>query len=56
MVAFERRLRRVEQLSDGVSDFYDCATRSWPGIRVKKGKTEQQFDAHNCNDYPPLHN
>ena len=50
MVSFERRLRKVEQRSDGVSDFYDCASCLWPGARVDKGHTDkakQEFDTHN---------
>ena len=50
MASFERRLRKVEQRFDGVSDFYDCASCLWPGARVDKGHTDkakQEFDTHN---------
>lgn len=46
-------------MSDGVSDYYDCEACLWPGVTVEKGEKDEaqrEFDAHNCKDYPPLHN
>jgi len=58
MAFFERKLRKVEQMSDGVSDYYDCEACLWPGVTVEKGdkdEAQREFDAHNCKDYPALH-
>jgi hypothetical protein len=51
----DRKLRKVEQMSDGVSDYYDCEACLWPGIVVPKGVEDEArhaFDAHSCGDYP----
>ena len=55
MTVFGRKLRRVEQMSDAVSDYYDCEACLWPGVMVPKGaekQAQQEFDAHACKDYP----
>jgi hypothetical protein len=56
-MAFNRKLRKVEQMSDAVSDYYDCEACLWPGIIVPKGdqdEAQREFEAHNCRDYPVL--
>jgi hypothetical protein len=56
-MAFDRKLRKVEQMSDGVSDYYDCEVCLWPGAIVPKGDQQQaqrEFDAHICEDHPVL--
>jgi hypothetical protein len=53
-----RKLRKVEQMSDGVSDYYDCEACLWPGIVVPKGgehEAQREFDAHFCEDHPIPH-
>jgi hypothetical protein len=55
MALVERQLRKVEAMSDAVSDYYDCAGCLWPGVMVEKGDEAQarrEFEAHNCKDYP----
>ena len=57
MPPIERKLRKVEQMSDAVSDYYDCDACLWPGVIVEKGHREEaqrQFDAHDCKDYAGL--
>ncbi len=57
MSLLRRKLRRVEQMSDTVSDYYDCEACLWPGIMVEKGdqnQAQREFDAHICKDSPPL--
>jgi hypothetical protein len=59
MAFFDRKLRKVERMSDAVNDFYDCDLCLWPGITVPKGGEDQarrEFDAHSCKDYPVLKN
>jgi hypothetical protein len=51
----DRKLRKVEQMSDGVSDYYDCEACLWPGTIVPKGdesEARREFETHSCNDYP----
>jgi hypothetical protein len=57
MSQFEKRLRKVEEMSDAVSDYYDCPACLWPGVMVEKGEEDQarrEFDAHKCEDFPPI--
>jgi hypothetical protein len=56
-MAVARKLRKVEQMSDGVSDYYDCEACLWPGAVVSKGEEDEarrEFEVHNCQDYPVL--
>jgi hypothetical protein len=58
MSLLTRKLRRVEQMSDTGSDYYDCEACLWPGPTVEKGdqkEAQQDFDAHRCEDYPQPH-
>jgi hypothetical protein len=58
MALIERRLRKVEQMSDAVSDYYDCEACLWSGVMVEKGDkadAQREFDAHNCREYPAAH-
>jgi hypothetical protein len=55
MAFAERELRKQEQMSDAVSDYYDCSACLWPGVIVEKGdevQAQREFDAHLCKDYP----
>jgi hypothetical protein len=36
MAFAERKLRKQEQMSDAVSDYYDCSACLWPGVLVEK--------------------
>jgi hypothetical protein len=56
-MASNRKLRKVEQMSDAVSDYYDCEGCLWPGTFVPKGSEDQaqrEFDVHICNEHPAL--
>ena len=54
----ERYLRKVEEMSDAISDYYDCPACLWPGVMVERGDEDharREFEAHNCENYPGLH-
>lgn len=55
MAFAERKLRKQEQMSDAVSDYYDCSWCLWPGVFLEKGdevQAQREFDANLCKDYP----
>lgn len=39
MASLERRLKKVEQMSDAVSDYYDCEACLWAGVMAEKGRS-----------------